>query len=308
MKLSEVYEEWLPYKKRQVKKTTLCAYRMMWKSHLNGRWGNEQLSEINRKTVRAWAYEKVDSGLSVKTVKDNLIVLKMLLNFAADELELDVPSTTWKISWPTENREGKTLIETYTQDEVKKILAKTQADPSVRALALTIAFSTGLRIGELCGIQWADINLENKVIHVRRTVSRIYDFEFKKTEVFIGNTKTTSGTRDVPIVKNLLPTLKNWKKLFPDNYYLASGLKKPVEPRCFRCWYKEYVESLGITPLKFHAIRHTFATTLIDSGVDIKSVSSMLGHSDVSITMNIYVHPSDESKSRAVNKVVSKLF
>ncbi|MCM1139738.1 MAG: site-specific integrase [Muribaculum sp.] len=309
MKLKEVYDDWLPQKQRQVKQTTISVYRNCWSLHLCPKWGDAELSEINKRTVRPWVYEKLDSGLSKKYCREILICLRLILKHAKDEMEVDVPSMDWNIVWPTDNVTGTKRIETYPNNVVQKVLTKTQEKPEPRTIALMIAFCSGMRIGEVCGLQWNDVDLEQKVFHVRRTISRIYDGKEKGGELIIGTTKTTNGTRDIPIVKNIIPLLKKWKNFYEGDYYVASCKEKPFEPASYRHWSVRYLKSIGVDKiLKFHAIRHTFATTLIEAGVDVKSVSSIMGHSDISTTLSLYVHPSEESKQKAVNKVFSKLF
>ncbi len=310
MTLNEVYQEWAPLKRRQVKVSTMATYLLTWNNHLKPKWGECPLKDITRHAVRPWAYELLDTGRSVKTVKDILICLKMLIHFASEELDEEAPSTNWRISWPTENKTGLTKIETYPNSVAEKVINEAINKPEPRKIALMIAFCTGMRIGELCGLQWKDVDLEEKVFKVRRTIQRIYmPNDSTKTEVFIGTTKTTSGKRNIPIVKNIIPILKKWKACYAEDYYVASCKENPSEPRVYRCWSKSFLEGIGVEKiLKFHAIRHTFATSMIEAGVDVKSVSAIMGHSDVKTTMDLYVHPSDKTKSNAINKVFSKLF
>lgn len=309
MKLHEVYDDWLPQKKRQVKASTILAYQLIWRTHISPKWGSVDLSEINKKNIRPWVYAKLDSGLSMKTVRSIVMNLRLLLKYAKEEIEASVPSMDWNIVWPTKNHIGVRPLETYSSKVVQKILAKTQENPEPKTIALMIAFCSGMRIGEVCGLQWDDVDIGQKVFHVRRTVSRLYDAVGSRTEVYIGNTKTASGTRDIPIVKNILPILRKWKSSNEGSFYVSTCGAKPYDPRSYREWSKGYMKRNGVDKiLKFHAIRHTFATTLIESGVDVKSVSSLMGHSDISTTLNLYVHPSEESKQKAVNKVISKLF
>lgn len=102
--------------------------------------------------------------------------------------------------------------------------------------------------------------------------------------------------------------LRDWKKVSKDEWYVASARNVPTEPRFMRVYYKRELERIGINPiLKFHALRHTFATTLIAAKVDVKTVSALLGHSDISTTMNTYVHPSEDAKRSAVSYAFRKI-
>ncbi len=309
MKLREAYNEWLIQKKRQVKITTINVYRSYWECRIDERWGDADLADINRKTVRPWAYEQMDSGLSKKYVQGMLIMLKMLVKFAGEELDEKIQSTNWGIVWPTKNKDGVRKIETYSAADTHKIINACVENPTSRTIALMIAFCTGMRIGEVCGIKWEDVDIDKKAIHVKRTIIRTQKDGSRETFLYIGSTKTSSGTRDIPLVKNLIPILRKWKSFHGDEKYVASCGDVPAEPNTYRKWSKEFMQSIGIKQiLKFHAIRHTFATNLIEAGVDVKSVSTMMGHSDISTTLDLYVHPSEESKAKAVNKVISKLF
>lgn len=310
MTLHEVYTEWIVHKQRQVKNSSSSSYRLGYFKHIKPQWGDTELQDINKKTVRPWVYAMIDSGrLCTKSIKDILIVLRMILDYAADELDQDVPSVKWNIAWPTDNKEGKNILMTYKRETVQKVIDSVLQKPDSKSVALLITFCTGMRIGEICSLRWGDVDLDKKVFQVRRTVMRVYDSEMKHTKMIIGPTKTGAGTRDIPIVKNIMPVVRKFKKFYGDSCYVASGTEKLLEPRTYRDWHKRYLKKVGVKEiLKFHSIRHTFASSLIDQGVDIKSVSAMMGHSDVSVTMNLYVHPSAESKSKAINKAMSNLF
>lgn len=258
MTLHEVYTKWIVHKQRQVKVSTAATYKMNYFNHIKPRWGDTQLPDINKNTVRPWVYEMIDkSRLNNKTIKDMLIVFRMILSYASEELDLEVPPTKWNIAWPTDNKEGKDILETYNKETVQKVINSVIQKPDSKSLALLITFCTGMRIGEICSLRWGDVDLGRKVFQVRRTVMRTYDKELKNTEVIIGPTKTGAGTRDIPIVRNILPLVRKFKNFYGDSCYVTSGTEKLVEPRTYRAWYKDYMKKIGVKEvLKFHSGRH----------------------------------------------------
>lgn len=308
MRLTEIYSKWVILKKQQVKPTTLATYQTLWKAHIRPKWGGKSAEEICGKWARSWLYGLIDSGLSVKTVHEICLCLRQILKFAISELDMKVPSLNWHIRWPRPvHHLGP--VKTFTKEDMGKVLAACQKQMTQQKLALILTFCTGLRIGEICGLRWGDVDFERHTIHVRRTVSRIYNAGMTATFLHIGTTKTESGMRDIPVVENLWPILESFGQSTSAETYLVSGTLKPAEPHSFRRWYKDFIREAGVSEvLRFHAVRHTFATTLIEGGADVKSVSALMGHSNVALTMNLYVHPSEYTKSEAVNRIITPLF
>ena len=225
MKLTDVYAEWLPIKKRQVKESTLSCYQLIFINVIKPKFGNEDVETLNKKVVMSFIYELLDSGSkSKKYCSDILIVLKMLIRFASDELDIIVPDTSWKIVWPTKNKIAAPKLERYTPDEYKKIVDYVISNPSPRNLGVLLTICTGMRIGEVCALQWKDIDLDNKTIHVNKTMERIYipdniGTARKKTKVEIGSPKTTSSDRYIPILKDILPVVKKFAAVCNPNFY-----------------------------------------------------------------------------------------
>lgn len=309
MKLEKAYCEWSRRKRLEVKESTMSLYSLMWRTHIGPRWGDVGTGEIGRREVRPWIDKMMGSGLSAKTVRDITGCLRMILRFAREEMEARVPPMEWKIAWPAGRDEERKPPERYAADDVRRVIRACMRADDPRAMALLIAFCTGMRIGEVCGLRREDLDLEKRVARVRRTVSRIYDPTGRRSRVVAGSTKTRSGARDVPLARKMIPALRRLKARMAPGDYVVTGSARAREPRVFRAWAARFVRRAGVERvLKFHAIRHTFATSLIEAGVDVKSVSAILGHRDITTTMNIYVHPSDEAKARAVNKVMARLF
>ena len=156
----------------------------------------------------------------------------------------------------------------------------------------------GLRIGEVCALQWTDIDTNKGILYVRRTVQRITNQGGKtKTKLFVGSPKSKSSIRAIPVPNFLVPIIYTLAQEDPPDAYILTGLiNKPLEPRTFQYYFNQVLNVAGIKKTKYHTLRHTFATNCVALGFDIKSLSEILGHSNVSITLNKYVHPTMQQK------------
>lgn len=310
MTLNDIIEPWKEHKKRQVKPTSFSAYMLIWEKIIRPELGDTDLSVMNKKFITHWVYSLMDGGKSKKYCTDILIVWKMMMRYASEEYDVLIPDTNWKMQWPTVNGEGEEELARYTQAESKKIIDYLIQNPSPKNLGILISLCTGLRIGEVCGLKWEDIDIGSRTIRVERTVERIYDVETRKTRIIISTPKTRSSRRSVPIAAQILPVLRNFKKTYRDDYYVCTCSEDVTEPRTFRNYYRHTVlNKVKLNRcIKFHGLRHTFASTLIENKVDVKTTSVILGHADVSTTMNIYVHPTDDAKRDAVRSGLKNLF
>ena len=164
--------------------------------------------------------------------------------------------------------------------------------------------NTGLRIGEICALKWKDINLEKRIIYVQATLERIYDENLKKTKVIIDKPKTKNSVRQIPISNKLYSILKPLKKKYEEeDFFLTGKSERYVEPRSYQYIYKRVLKKCKIQPHKFHCLRHSFASECINVGMDIKTLSEILGHANVNITLNIYVHSSYQTKKKYLEKI-----
>lgn len=314
MTYEEAYKEWYDYKKRMVKESTLCAYALSNRTHLRPTFGDMDVQNIRRKDVQAFIYNKLDGGLSVKSVRDMLIVLKMVLRWASEEYDIAV-NTNWKMEWPSRNINSEHELERYTPDEFRRIVEAVQAKPSPYKLGVLVALTTGMRIGELCALRFGDIDCEKKTVRVCRTVERIYHVNPDgapggKTYLIVSEPKTKSSRREIPLMREIIPMLKAYSKVSTPDYYVCTLSEHVTEPRTYRNAYRNFIlKEVGLKRcIKFHGLRHTFASTLIENKVDVKTVSAILGHSDISTTLNVYVHPSEDTKRAAINTALKRAF
>ena len=255
--------------------------------------------------MQAFALKKLQDGLSQKTVKDVLIVLKMIQKFGAKNGDLQF--VEWSVKFPTE--QTKQELEVLSVNNQKRIMQYAIDNFTFRNFGIYICLSTGIRIGEVCALKWGDINIATETISINRTIERIYviDGEKRHTEVVIGTPKTKNSLREIPMSKELLKIIRPLKKVMNDDFFILTNEAKPTEPRTYRNYYKQLLKQLGIPDLKFHGLRHSFATRCIESQCDYKTVSVILGHANISTTLNLYVHPNMEQKKKCINQMFKKL-
>ena len=156
---------------------------------------------------------------------------------------------------------------------------------------------------------WNDLDTELGVISITKTIQRIYYVggEERRTEVIIDTPKSKNSIREIPMTKDLLRMVKPLKKVVNGSFYVLTNSAVPTEPRTYRNYYKRLMKQLDIPALKFHGLRHSFATRCIESNCDYKTVSVLLGHSNISTTLNLYVHPNMEQKKRCVEQMFKAL-
>lgn len=199
-----------------------------------------------------------------------------------------------------------TVVQVFSIKEQRLVENAAMNSKDKRALGILLCFYSGIRLGELCALRWGDIDFEAGTISIVRTVSRNKNFQYSgnKTNLIIGMPKSKKSVRIVPLPDFLLK-LSNELKLYAKNEtcYVLSGSKTPIDPRTYQKLFKRILASAGVKNRKFHAIRHTFATRALELGVDIKTISEILGHSNVSITLNIYAHSLLEQKKIAIDKL-----
>ncbi len=301
--LAEIAELWKNDKKLYVKKSTFSAYVLLLENHLLPVF--KDYSEIEDEEVQKFVFQKLEQGLSQKSIKDILIVLKMVLKFGAKNKWIEF--INFDVQYPTV-RETHT-IEVLSRTHQKKVMNYIQEHFTFRNLGVYICLCSGMRIGEICALTWEDIDTDNGIINIRKTIQRIYVIEdgVRKTELLIDTPKTKNSIREIPMSRDLLRMLKPFKKIVNPAFYVLTNDSKPTEPRTYRSYYKNLMRFLEIPDIKFHGLRHSFATRCIESKCDYKTVSVLLGHSNISTTLNLYVHPNLEQKKKAIDQMFKAL-
>lgn len=299
----EIAAAWKEYKRPYVKQSTMAAYVLILENHILPYFGDG--ASLQEQTVQAFVLQKLEDGLSAKTVKDILIVLKMVMKFGVKNEWMTYYE--WDIKYPTTSTNKE--LEVLSVANHRKILNYIQSHFTFPWLGIYISLSTGLRIGEICALKWSDINIVDGTITISRTIERIYIIEGEKkhTEIVINTPKTKNSCREIPMSKELLAMIKPLKKVVNDDFYVLTNDERPTEPRTYRNHYNGLMAKLDIPKLKYHGLRHSFATRCIEAGCDYKTVSVLLGHSNISTTLDLYVHPNMEQKKRCITKMFKSL-
>lgn len=295
---------WKEEKRKYVKLSTISVYSIILENHLLPAFG-DYIKSIDESDVQSFVFVKLNTGLSQKTVKDFMIVLKMVYRFGEKIGAME--HREWDIKYPiTQERTG---IEVLSVANHRKLVTFVAENFTFRNLGILLCLHTGMRIGEVCALKWEDIDITQGIINVKRTIERIYIIENgeRRTELIISTPKTQNSIREIPLSKELIKVIKPLKKVVNDTFFVLTNESKPTEPRTYRNYYKSVLQNLKIPLLKFHGLRHSFATRCIESQCDYKTVSVILGHANISTTLNLYVHPNLEQKKRCIDKMTKLL-
>jgi integrase len=292
--------EWLIAQKPQLKASSVAKYTNILTSYLIPRYGKMSVGSIARKEVVGHSRELLvaggvkSNGLSPKTVNSILSVMKNIFAYAEREKCLHVADIK-DISVKQPQKPMRIL----SRNEQQRLSSHLCENPTPCHLGILLCLYTGLRIGEICAMKWKDICINEQYLYVHQTMQRIqtHNSTKGKTEIVILPPKSDCSIRHIPIPSDIMQLLMPAQKQ-GDAFLLTGLIHSFIEPRCMENHFKAVAEECGIQNVNFHALRHTFATRCIELGFDIKSLSEILGHASVNITLNRYVHPSMELKQK----------
>lgn len=283
---------WLKSVKISCKRSTYSNYEYTIYAYLIPKFGSYKTNQINKNVINEFTESLLNKGLSTKTIKDILIILNQILKYANISIEITMPKVK------------KKEIKILEKNDQLKLEQRLYNDIDEYNFGLYLCLYTGLRIGELCGLTWNDIDLEKNIIKVKKTVIRVknYDKNIKsKTIVILDEPKSTASIRNIPIPNFIIPILQQFKQ--SDEIFFLTSKTTFIEPRTYTNHYKKIMKSINIDKYNFHTLRHTFATNCIQNGCDPKTLSEILGHSNVKITLDRYVHPSFDNKIKMMNNL-----
>jgi len=310
-----LYKDWLWYwmqkKKDYIKESTYSNYSNIISNHIIPDLGNIKLSNLNNKLIQEYLINKYktgrldgNGGLSNKTIRDIIAVVKSSLKYAIKEEMIN--NINLDFTYPKIGNKDKIYI--IPKKDQEKLITYIKQNENTRSLGVLLALYSGIRIGELCALQWKDIDFKNNILHINKTLQRIYIKDNKESvsKIIITNPKTHNAERDIPLNKRFADILKKYQT--KSNNYILSNCDKWIEPRTYRRYFKKCLDKAKIGQINFHGLRHTFATNCIKLGVDYKTVSELLGHANVNITLNLYVHPQMSQKKKCIDLICKNFY
>lgn len=297
----EAVRKWLEEKEPSIKEQTYRRYQQCIDTHIIPYFGDVKCSAITQNTVDDFLKQKRLSGrldgkggLSQSTIRGMCIILQSILLFAYQK-KMGIPEMI-QIKKPRVDKKKISVLKPNEQKRLETVLLEVPTDTN---LAIYLALHTGMRIGEICALHWSDIDWDERLLFVRSTVIRN-----KNGQLVIASPKSETSQRAIPLTRQLVNLLAAEHERSCSEFVFSSPRKDTIlNPRTLQYRFQTLLTRLGISRISFHALRHTFATRWIEFGMDVKSLSEVLGHAGVQITLDIYVHSSDKLKREAIEKL-----
>lgn len=303
----DLAKEWFQSIAPSIKESSANKYQNLLKSYILPYIGSSSLEQLTYSVIDEHCQFLLSSGgsnnegLSAKTVSDTLSVIRSILKYSTQK-GVTISNSVYSVRIKKHTQEMRVL----TRAEQDRLCDYLYTDLNAYNIGILTCLFTGLRVGEICALQWEDVSLTDNTIHVRRTMQRIQDHTSteRKTRIVITPPKSSCSIRIIPIPENLCKILRTYCTI-KSGYFLGSCEKAYLEPRSMQNYFKKALKRSSIEPANYHALRHTFATRCIEVGFDVKSLSEILGHASVNITLNRYVHPSMELKQENMQRLSS---
>lgn len=303
--IKEVITQWLNSSKSIHKGATEVRYEYLIEKHIIPELGDVPLSSVTSSLLTNFMNRKLEHGslnskgtLSPSYVRSIMSVVVSVLQYAVNEGMCQPLNIN--LQKPCIDKRDLEVLSAFDQNRLESALIHNIDETK---LGILISLNTGLRIGEVCALSWDDIDFERQIFHIRSTVARVKSMDSGvNSKLIIDKPKIKSSLRDIPIPSKLLTILVSMKKQSKGKY-VVSAENSFVSPRTYEYRYHKILDEYNIPSVNYHTLRHTFATRCIEVGVDVKTLSEILGHANVSITLNTYVHSSMELKRQQLEKL-----
>lgn len=310
MTTNELMTVWLDRCERErVKPRTYSRYRGLIVQHILPELGDTQIDNLGRRQISEFlTAHRTDGNLrrggALSPTSANLIltVLNAAFTYACDMELLSANPCDRIRRAPT----PPTRAEAFTREEQRRLEEAIALSGDRRLFGIRLCLYTGLRIGELLGLEWRDVDMEKGILHIKKTVYREKNSE-GEWQLFVDRPKTASSERIVPLPGYLAQDLRIYRTGAQSDFLVENKKAERMPIRSYQYLFERLTETAGVRKLNFHALRHTFATRALECGMDIKTLSELMGHKNATITLNRYAHSMMDTKIAAMNKL-EKLF
>lgn len=297
--LKDEINNWFLFKKNSIKISTYYRYQYIVDKYILYYFKNKSIYFFMDYNFNIYV-DELSKNLSAKTIKDILSILKSILKYIERKYNIDYMLDL--IASPKQNYDEIQVLKDNEKNKLEKYCLKSNY---LKDIGIALCLNTGLRLGEICALTWDNINLKENFIMVNKTIQRVYKGK-KNTSIQFDTPKTTKSIRKIPLSNkmiNILQNLKKEKKYSGNEYFLTGCEQKYVEPRNYQYSFKKCLKKCNISNYNFHVLRHTFATNCIKIGMDVKSLSELLGHTNINITLNRYVHSCYNTQKEFLDKL-----
>ena len=295
--LAGVIELWLA-SRSQIKPTSLASYRNKIENHILPYLKNIPYTELTAADLEQFKINKLSEGFSSSYVSTMVVIIKSASKYVSQMYDCQDPFITVKS--PKIHKKPAKLLSADQQTKFAQACLRS----GLPGLGCFMSLFLGLRIGEICGLKWENIDFTTSTLSVRNNVQRV-TYEDGTSSVIVLPPKTYTSVRDIPLPQFVVDVLRKYQR--SGNIFVITGKKKPTEPRAFTYHFKAILKKAGLPSVKYHSLRHAFASNFLRQTGDVKSLSEILGHSNAEITLKVYVHTSMEQKMSGMEKMAALL-
>ncbi len=295
--VKQIFTEWLDVKKLTVKESTIANYIFKANKHMLTDFGKLKFNELSVSLVCKFVQNKLNDGLSAKYVADMIVMLKSMAKYASKTYNCKNPICDVELP-----KIEKSELKLYSKEQQNRLKSALLCNINPTKLGILLCLYTGIRVGELCALKWNDINFRERTISISKTCQRIRINGDTATKLTITSPKSRSSVRIIPIPEFIMKLLKAFAPS-DKNVYLLSCSDKITEPRTMQYRFHSILRKAELPSINFHSLRHIFATSCIEIGFDVKTLSEILGHGTVEITLNRYVHSSMDRKRECMDRL-----
>lgn len=309
MTTNELMTAWLDRCERErVKPRTYSRYKGLIVQHILPELGDTQIDDLGRRQISEFLTAHQADGnlrgeaLSATSTNLMLTVLNAAFTYACDMelLSANPCDRVRRVPGPPSR------VEAFTREEQRRLEEAIAVSEDRRLFGIRLCLYTGLRIGELLGLEWQDVDMEKGILHIQKTVYREKNAE-GEWQLFVDRPKTAASERMVPLPGYLAEDLRIYRRGARSEFLIENKKAERMSIRSYQYLFERLTEKAGVRKLNFHALRHTFATRALECGMDIKTLSELMGHKNATITLNRYAHSMMDTKIAAMNKL-EKLF